>query len=83
MPTYRRYPVAFLRGKGVRVWDGEGREYLDFGVGIGIAVNALGHAALAEILARQADMLMHASNLYYTEPQALLAKSLVELVGIS
>ena len=80
IPTYGRYPVAFVRGKGARVWDAEGKEYLDFGGGI--AVNVLGHAALAEVLARQADVLTHTSNLYYTEPQGLLAKRLVELVGI-
>jgi acetylornithine/N-succinyldiaminopimelate aminotransferase len=80
MPTYGRYPLAFVRGKSSRVWDADGKEYLDFGGGI--AVNVLGHAALAEVLARQADVLVHCSNLYYTEPQGLLAKRLVELVGI-
>jgi len=80
IPTYGRYPVVFVHGKGARVWDAEGKEYLDFGGGI--AVNVLGHAALAEVLARQAERLMHTSNLYYTEPQGLLAKRLVELVGI-
>jgi acetylornithine/succinyldiaminopimelate/putrescine aminotransferase len=80
MPTYGRYPLTFVRGKGNRVWDADGKEYLDFGGGI--AVNVLGHAALAEALARQADILVHCSNLYYTAPQGLLAKKLVELVGI-
>ena len=80
VPSYARYPYAFVRGKGTRVWDADGREYLDFGGGI--AVNTLGHAALAKILAQQADTLIHCSNLYYTEPQGLLAKRLVEAVGI-
>jgi acetylornithine/succinyldiaminopimelate/putrescine aminotransferase len=80
MPTYGRYPLAFVRGEGSRVWDAEGKEYLDFGGGI--AVNVLGHAALADMLAKQANILVHTSNLYYTEPQGLLAKKLVELVGI-
>src|ERR1044071_9378277 len=80
MPTYGRQPLVFVRGKGARVWDADGKEYLDFGGGI--AVNVLGHAALAEVLARQANVLVHCSNLYYTEPQGLLAKRLVELVGI-
>jgi len=80
MPTYGRQPLVFVRGKGSRVWDAAGKEYLDFGGGI--AVNVLGHAALAAVLARQADVLVHCSNLYYTEPQGLLAKRLVELVGI-
>ena len=80
VPSYARYPHVFVRGKGARVWDADGKEYLDFGGGI--AVNVLGHAALAEILAKQAGILVHASNLYYTEPQGLLAKRLVELVGV-
>jgi len=80
MPTYGRYPLVFTRGQGTRVWDADGREYLDFGGGI--AVNVLGHAALADVLARQASLLVHCSNLYYTEPQGQLAKKLVELVGI-
>src|SRR3972149_1446848 len=81
MPTYGRYPLAFVRGKGSRVWDADGKEYLDFGGGI--AVNVLGHAALAEALAKQANILVHTSNLYYTEPQGRLAQRLVELVGIT
>jgi predicted acetylornithine/succinylornithine family transaminase len=80
MPTYGRQPLVFVRGKGARVWDADGKEYLDFGGGI--AVNVLGHAAFANVLAKQADVLVHCSNLYYTEPQGLLAKRLVELVGI-
>ena len=80
VPSYGRFPLVFVRGKGARVWDADGKEYLDFGGGI--AVNVLGHAALAKILAKQADVLVHCSNLYYTEPQGLLAKRLVELVGI-
>jgi len=80
VPSYARYPYVFVRGKGARVWDADGKEYLDFGGGI--AVNVLGHAALAQVLAKQADVLVHCSNLYYTEPQGLLAKRLVELVGL-
>jgi acetylornithine/succinyldiaminopimelate/putrescine aminotransferase len=49
VPSYGRFPLVFVRGKGARVWDADGKEYLDFGGGI--AVNVLGHAALAEILA--------------------------------
>ncbi len=81
MPTYGRYPLVFVRGQGTRVWDVDGKEYLDFGGGI--AVNVLGHAALADALAKQANILVHCSNLYYTEPQGLLAKKLVELVGVA
>ena len=80
MPTYGRQPLVFVRGKGARVWDADGREYLDFGGGI--AVNVLGHAAFAGVLEKQARVLVHCSNLYYSEPQGRLAKRLVELVGI-
>jgi len=80
VPSYARYPLVFVRGKGARVWDADGKEYLDFGGGI--AVNLLGHSAMAKILEKQASVLVHASNLYYTEPQGRLAKRLVELVGV-
>jgi predicted acetylornithine/succinylornithine family transaminase len=80
VPSYARYPLVFTRGTGACVWDADGKEYLDFGGGI--AVNLLGHSAMAEILAKQASVLVHASNLYYTEPQGRLAKRLVELVGV-
>jgi acetylornithine/N-succinyldiaminopimelate aminotransferase len=81
MPTYGRYRLVLARGSGCRVWDTDGREYLDFGGGI--AVNVLGHAhpAICEALAAQSRSLIHTSNLYYTAPQGLLAKRLVELVG--
>jgi predicted acetylornithine/succinylornithine family transaminase len=81
MPTYGRQPLVFVRGKGARVWDADGKEYLDFGGGI--AVNVLGHAhpAMTKALTQQSGILVHTSNLYYTEPQGLLAKRLVELVG--
>ncbi len=77
-PTYKRFPVALVRGEGCRVWDEDGREYLDF-VG-GIAVCALGHSSpvVAEAVAKQARTLVHVSNLYYTEPQTDLAQWLVE-----
>lgn len=82
MPTYGRLPLVFVRGKGARLWDVDGKEYLDFGGGI--AVNVLGHAhpAMTTALTRQSSVLVHTSNLYFTEPQGLLAKRLTELVGI-
>ena len=81
VPSYGRYPLALVRGQGARVWDAEGKEYLDFCGGI--AVNSLGHAhpAVAQAIAQQAQTLIHTSNLYYTEPQGRLAQRLVELVG--
>jgi predicted acetylornithine/succinylornithine family transaminase len=81
MGTYGRQPVAFVRGEGVRLWDADGREYLDF-VG-GLAVTSLGHAhpAVADALARQARTLLHVSNLYYTEHQPHLARRLDARLG--
>jgi predicted acetylornithine/succinylornithine family transaminase len=76
--NYGRQPVVIERGEGTRVWDTEGKEYLDF-VG-GLAVNALGHAhpVVAEALATQSRQLIHTSNLFYTKPMVELAKLLVE-----
>jgi len=78
MKTYGRLQMALVRGKGARVWDAEGREYLDF-VG-GLAVNSLGHChpAVTRAIADQAETLMHVSNLYYIEPQVKLASMLVQ-----
>ncbi|MBH0191232.1 MAG: acetylornithine transaminase [Nitrospira sp.] len=78
MQTYTRQPISIVRGRGSKVYDMEGREYLDF-VG-GIAVNVLGHGHpdLVQAIQRQAAQLIHTSNLYYTEPQVQLAKTLVE-----
>ncbi|MCL4514278.1 MAG: acetylornithine transaminase [Firmicutes bacterium] len=78
MNTYGRLPLSLVRGEGTRVWDAEGREYLDFVSGI--AVNGLGHChpAVVEAIRRQAGTLIHCSNLYYIESQARLAKILVE-----
>jgi predicted acetylornithine/succinylornithine family transaminase len=74
MQTYARLPVAFVRGDGVRLWDSEGTEYLDF-LG-GLAVTALGHAhpVVADALAEQARTLLHVSNLYLNDLQPRLAE---------
>ncbi len=76
--TYTRFPITLVRGDGCRVWDEEGREYLDF-VG-GIAVCALGHSSplVTRVLEEQSKKLVHVSNLYYTRPQTELARLLVE-----
>lgn len=73
-----RMPLAPVRGQGAVLWDADGKEFLDF-VG-GIAVNSFGHChpEIVEAINRQANLLMHCSNLYYIEPQVLLAKQLVE-----
>ncbi|WP_028845782.1 acetylornithine transaminase [Thermodesulfatator atlanticus] len=76
--NYKRFPVAFVKGKGTRLFDEEGNEYLDFCAGI--AVCALGHAPdeLSKAICEQAQKLIHVSNLYWTEPQAKLARLLCE-----
>jgi acetylornithine/N-succinyldiaminopimelate aminotransferase len=81
MHTYARLPVAFVRGQGARLWDSEGKEYLDF-LG-GLAVVSLGHAhpAVAEALAEQATTLLHVSNLYYNDVQPRLAARIDRLLG--
>jgi acetylornithine aminotransferase len=78
MQTYTRQPISIVRGRGAKVYDMEGREYIDF-VG-GIAVNILGHGHpdLVQAIQRQAAQLIHVSNLYYTEPQVRLAQMLVD-----
>jgi acetylornithine aminotransferase len=76
--TYRRSPITLVRGDGCRVWDENGKEYIDF-VG-GIAVCTLGHSSpiVSEALCEQSKKLVHVSNLFYTQPQTELAEILVE-----
>ena len=81
IPTYGRFDLDIARGAGCRVWDFDGREFLDFGAGI--AVCSLGHAhpEITEAVSRQAATLVHTSNLYRTAPQAELAERLVGIAG--
>jgi len=76
--TYARFPMVLVRGRGVRLWDSDGKEYLDC-VG-GIAVDALGHChpKMVEAIRAQAETLIHVSNLYHIEPQIRLAQLLCE-----
>ncbi len=78
MHTYNRFPLALKKGRGMKVWSWDGKEYLDF-VG-GIATNCLGHCHPKVVVAiqKQAQRLIHVSNLYHIEPQIRLAKMLVE-----
>jgi predicted acetylornithine/succinylornithine family transaminase len=82
LPTYNRYPVAFERGKGVFLFDFEGKKYLDFVAGLG--VNALGHAhpRIVKTIREQAARVIHLSNLYYHEYQGQLAERLCQLSGL-
>ncbi|OGW60613.1 MAG: acetylornithine aminotransferase [Nitrospirae bacterium RBG_16_64_22] len=78
MPTYGRFPVALVRGRGCRVWDADGKEYLDFLSGV--AVCALGHAhpEITSAIREQAGQLVHVSNYFHIEPQVRLARLLVD-----
>jgi acetylornithine/N-succinyldiaminopimelate aminotransferase len=80
--TYARYPLAIARGKGVYVYDVDGRRYLDFLTGLG--VNALGHAhpRIVKAIRDQAAKVIHVSNLYYNEYQGLLAEKLCTASGL-
>ncbi len=80
--TYTRQPVAIKKANGAVVTDVDGKEYIDCVAGI--AVNNVGHChpAVVEAIKKQAEQLIHVSNLYYTEQQALLAEELVNLTGM-
>lgn len=82
MQTYGRFDLVIDRGKGCYVYDKEGRKYLDFITGI--ACVPLGHANkhIANAISRQAEKLVQVSNLYYTEPQVILAEKLAKLSGL-
>ena len=76
MQTYARAPVEFVRGEGVRLWDPEGREYLDFLAGISVCSVGHCHPAVVEAVRDQVGTLTHASNLYLTEGGVRLAERL-------
>jgi len=76
--TYQRFPIVIERGKGCRLWDTEGRRYIDFVAGIAVCNLGHAHPKIAKALSAQADILFHVSNLYYTLPQTELASWLVE-----
>ncbi|HEX2359761.1 MAG TPA: acetylornithine/succinylornithine family transaminase [Solirubrobacterales bacterium] len=78
MPTYPRAPVEFVRGEGARLWDAEGREYLDFLAGISVCSVGHCHPAVVAAVREQAGMLTHVSNLYLTEPGVRLARRICE-----
>lgn len=82
MPNYGTPPIALDHGQGIRVWDTDGREYLDLLAGI--AVSSLGHAhpAVVEAVSAQVAKLVHTSNLAIHEPGVRLAERLVELLGL-
>lgn len=82
LQVYRRQPLTLARGKGARVWDTDGKEYID--ALAGIAVNSVGHChpKVVEAIQKQAETLIHISNIYTSEPQIMLAEKLAGLTGL-
>src|SRR5262245_16670254 len=76
--TYKRYPITIKKAQGSWVWDDKGKRYLDFFSGL--AVSGIGHVLppVVRALRAQAGKLMHCSNLFYSQPAALLAKELCD-----
>ncbi|MGA3169785.1 MAG: acetylornithine/succinylornithine family transaminase [Chthoniobacteraceae bacterium] len=83
VPNYGRFPLVLERGEGSWVWDESGRKYLDFGAGIAVCSIGHCHPRVVEAMSRQLGRLVHTSNLYYSRPQGLLARKLVELVNLA
>src|SRR5437016_8371147 len=82
LQTYRRQPVTFVRGQGVRLFDAEGREYIDLLSGIGVAALGHAHKGLSRAVSEQADTLIHTSNLFFHPLQGQLAERLANLSGL-
>lgn len=80
--TYARFPVALVEGCGSRAKDEDGKEYIDLGSGIAVTAFGFSDAAWQKAVAEQAAKLQHTSNLYYTEPCALLAEMLCQKTGM-
>jgi acetylornithine/N-succinyldiaminopimelate aminotransferase len=76
--TYKRFPIVITKGKGCSLWDTEGKKYIDFVSGIAVCNLGHAHPKISEALSKQADILLHVSNLYYTGPQIDLACQLTE-----
>lgn len=80
--TYARFPVEIVSGKGSLVYDNEGKEYIDMGSGIGVTAFGIADDEWKNAVIAQLDKVQHMSNLYYTEPCALLAQKLCEKTGM-
>jgi acetylornithine/succinyldiaminopimelate/putrescine aminotransferase len=81
LPTYSRFDVVLNRGQGSRVWDVNGKAYLDLGGGIAVCALGHAHAEITQALVEQLRQLGHVSNLYYFEPQGRLALELARRIG--
>jgi len=81
--TYQRTPIVLVRGKGVRVYDADGREYIDLLAGIGVGALGHGHEGLANAIAEQSREMIHTSNLFFHPLQGQVAERLAKLSGLS
>lgn len=79
--TYARFPVELVSGKGSKLYDSDGKEYIDMGTGIGVSIFGIGDGKWVEAVTSQLSTLQHASNLYYTSPCAKLAEHLCNRTG--
>ena len=80
--TYARFNLELVKGKGSHLYDVNGKEYIDLGSGIGVTAFGIGDDEWKKAVVNQLDKLQHVSNLYYTEPCAMLAKTLCERTGM-
>lgn len=83
LSNYRQPPLVMVRGEGSRIWDADGREYLDYSGGIAVLSVGHCHPTLAAAIAKQAATLMHTSNLFYTDKALLLAHEITTRTGFS
>ncbi len=79
LPVFKRNPVVLVKGKGQYLWDEKGKRYLDFFSGLGVNLFGHNHPAIVKAAEKQLKDVVHTCNLYYTKPQILLAKKLIEL----
>lgn len=79
--TYARFPIELVRGEGSKLYDDQGKEYIDMGTGIGVSVFGVGDKEWIEAVTEQLNTLQHTSNLYYTSPCVKLAQALCERTG--
>lgn len=82
VPTYKRFPALFVQGSGCSLWDNRGNEYLDLLAGVAVCQLGHCHPAVVAAITRQAQQLIHVSNLLLTAPQAQLARKLCEISGM-
>ncbi len=78
IPNYTRAPIVVVRGEGSHLWDADGRQYLDLFPGWGVSILGHCHPAVVEAIRKQAEQLLHVPNIFYTEPQGVLAQLLSE-----